>query len=136
MQKKWGIAVIAALMAGAAHAQGVTQGMERGADQGNSVGGPIGGVVGGAVGGVVGGIDGLLGIDDAPRFREHIMREHRSSYRYDEGLRAGVILPATGIGYYPVPPEYHVSPRYRYTIINDHAVLVDPETRRVVQVLD
>lgn len=136
MQKKWGIAVITALLAGAAHAQGVTGGMERGADQGNSIAGPIGGVVGGAVGGVVGGVDGLLGIDEAPRFRDHIMREHRSSYRYDDALRAGAILPGTGIDYYPVPPEYHVAPRYRYTIINDHAVLVDPQTRRVVQVLD
>jgi hypothetical protein len=41
-----------------------------------------------------------------------------------------------GITYYEVPREYHVAPGYRYTIINEHTVLVDPRTRRVVQVID
>jgi Protein of unknown function (DUF1236) len=40
------------------------------------------------------------------------------------------------MAYYRVPPEYGVAPRYRYTIGNQHAVLVDPRTRRIVQVID
>jgi hypothetical protein len=33
-----------------------------------------------------------------------------------------------------VPPEYHVT-TYRYAVVNDRVVLVDPATRRIVQVI-
>jgi Protein of unknown function (DUF1236) len=51
-------------------------------------------------------------------------------------LQPGMILPRERIVYYRVPPEYGVSRRYRYTIVNQHAVLVDPRSRRVVQIID
>ena len=81
------------------------------------------------VGGVAGGIGGLLGVDQAPRFHDYVIREHRSSYHYSEDPQVGMV-------FYQVPQEYRVSPRYRYTIINERPVLVDPRTRRVVQVID
>ncbi len=138
MQKKFGIAVVTALLASplAAQAQGIPAGAERGAAQGTAVGGPVGGAVGGVVGGVAGGIGGLLGVDEGPRFHDYVIREHRSSYRYSEDPRVGMILPSAGITYYRVPREYRVSPRYRYTVVNERPVLVDPRTRRVVQVID
>jgi hypothetical protein len=34
-----------------------------------------------------------------------------------------------------VPAEYHVT-CYRYTYVNEHPVLVEPRTRRVVEVVD
>ncbi|MGB8306793.1 MAG: DUF1236 domain-containing protein, partial [Pseudolabrys sp.] len=34
-----------------------------------------------------------------------------------------------------VPAEYHVT-GYRYTYVNEHPVLVEPRTRRVVQIID
>jgi len=34
-----------------------------------------------------------------------------------------------------VPREYGVT-RYRYTVVNDRSVLVDPSTHRIVQVID
>jgi len=34
-----------------------------------------------------------------------------------------------------VPREYGVT-RYRYTVVNDRTVLVDPSTHRIVQVID
>jgi len=43
---------------------------------------------------------------------------------------------STGVVFYQVPREYGVSPRYRYTMINERPVLIDPRTRRVVQVID
>jgi hypothetical protein len=91
---------------------------------------------GGVVGGVTGGIGGLLGVDQIPRFHDYVIREHRSAYVYAEDPRVGMILPSTGVVFYQVPREYGVSPAYRYTIINEHAVLVDPRTRKVVQVID
>jgi hypothetical protein len=135
MQRKFGIAVLAALIASplAANAQGpvggAANGAANGAAAGNAAAGPIGGVVGGATGAV----GGLLGVDQEPRFRDFALREHRSAFRYDV---PGARLPLSGVTYYPVPPEYGVDPRYRYTIVNDHAVLVDPATRRIVQVID
>ncbi len=46
----------------------------------------------------------------------------------------GEVLPAEGVRLYPVPPEYGVS-RYEYTVVDDTPVLVDPSTRRVVEVV-
>jgi hypothetical protein len=134
MQKRFGIAVVTALLASpfAVQAQGIPVGAERGAAEG----GPVGGAVGGVVGGVAGGIGGLLGADEGPRFHDYVIREHRSSYRYGEEPQVGMILPPSGVVFYRVPREYGVSPRYRYTIVNDRTVLVDPRTRRVVQVID
>ena len=134
MQKKFGIAVVTALLASplAAQAQGIPGGAARGAAEGAAVGGPVGGVVGG----VAGGVDGLLGVDEGPRFHDYVIREHRSSYRHSEDPRVGMILPSAGITYYRVPREYRVSPRYRYTVVNERPVLVDPRTRRGVQVID
>ncbi len=138
MQKKFAIAVVTALLAlpVAAQAQGLVGGAERGADRGERAAGPIGGIVGGAIGAATGTVGGVLGIDERPRFREYVVREHHPSYHYDEDLRAGAVLPERGVSYYDVPTEYRVRPGYRYTIVNDRPVLVDPVTRRIVEVLE
>jgi hypothetical protein len=119
----------------AVQAQGTVRGAQEGAEQGGHAAGPIGAIVGGAVGAATGTVGGILGVDDRPRFREYVVRRHVPFYRYDEDLRVGAVLPERGVTYYDVPPEYHVT-RYRYTYVNDHPVLVDPHTRRVVQIID
>jgi len=119
----------------AAQAQGTVRGMERGAAQGDREAGPLGAVVGGTVGAVAGTIGGILGVEDRPRFREYVVRERHPSYRYDNDFRVGAMLPESGVIYYDVPAEYHVT-GYRYTYVNDHAVLVDPRTHRIVQIVD
>jgi len=119
----------------AAQAQGTVRGMERGAAQGDREAGPLGAVVGGTVGAVAGTIGGILGVEDRPRFREYVVRERHPSYRYDNDFRVGAMLPDSGVIYYDVPAEYHVT-GYRYTYVNDHAVLVDPRTHRIVQIID
>jgi hypothetical protein len=119
----------------AAQAQGTVRGMERGAAQGDREAGPLGAVVGGTVGAVAGTIGGILGVEDRPRFREYVVRERHPSYRYDNDFRVGAMLPEDGVIYYDVPAEYHVT-GYRYTYVNDHAVLVDPRTHRIVQIID
>jgi hypothetical protein len=45
------------------------------------------------------------------------------------------VLPSTGVEYYEVPAEYGVRD-YRYTVVNNRTVLVDPRTHRVIQVID
>ena len=46
----------------------------------------------------------------------------------------GATLPNEGIGYYDVPREYGET-TYRYTVTNNRTVLVDPQSRRVMQVI-
>lgn len=134
--KTFGIAVLAlGLGIGAASAQGIVRGTADGAAAGGAAAGPVGAAVGGVVGGVTGAVGGLLGVDQRPAFRDYVVREHRSSFRYAQPVAVGAVLPATGVEYYEVPAQYGVQ-GYRYTIVNDAPVLVDPATRRIVQIID
>lgn len=119
----------------AAHAQGTIPGAERGAAEGGAVAGPIGGIVGGAVGAATGTVGGILGVEDRPRFRSYVRERGYRSYRYGEDVRVGAVLPEEGVTYYDVPAEYHVRPGYRYTIVNEDTVIVDPRTHRIVEVV-
>lgn len=118
-----------------AQAQGTVRGAERGAAQGERDAGPVGAVVGGALGAVAGTVGGILGVDDRPRFRTYVVEQRVPSYRYESDFRVGAVLPEQGVTYYDVPAEYHVS-GYRYTYVNDRAVLVDPNTRQIVQIIE
>lgn len=129
-------AVIAALAVPvAAQAQGVPGGIERGSREGERAAGPVGAIVGGTIGGVVGGVAGVLGVDERPRFRSYVVEQHRPSYRYRDEVRVGAVLPEAGVTYYDVPAEYGVRD-YRYTVVNDRPVLVDPRTRRIVEIVE
>jgi hypothetical protein len=119
----------------AAQAQGTVRGAQEGARQGERDAGPIGAVVGGTLGAVAGTIGGILGVEDRPRFRTYVVEQRVPSYRYDSDFRVGATLPENGVTYYEVPAEYHVQ-GYRYTYVNDHAVLVDPRTHQIVQIID
>ena len=120
----------------AAQAQGTVRGAEEGAAEGGRAAGPLGAIVGGAIGAAAGTVGGILGVDDRPRFREYVARERRPSYRYNEDLRVGVVLPESGVTYYEVPPEYRAPAGYRYTVVNDRPVLIESRTRRIVEIID
>jgi hypothetical protein len=74
-------------------------------------------------------------IDDSPRFRTYVMDQRLQSYRYEQPVTVGVILPEQGVVYREVPAEYGAQ-GYRYTVINDRAVVVEPRTRRIVQIIN
>jgi len=117
-----------------AHAQsngGVVTGAAAGAVGGAVVGGPVGAVVGGVGGAIVGG----MATQQSPRFHEYVATQKRPSYRYSDEIAVGSILPSDGPAYYPVPEEYGVR-EYQYSVVNGHTVLVDPRSRRIVQILD
>jgi hypothetical protein len=132
------IATFATLIAGSqfGYAQGVPGGMERGARDGERAAGPIGAIVGTAVGGVVGGVAGVLGVDDRPRFRSYVVEQHRPSYQYSEPVVVGTVLPEDGVTYYEAPEEYSAVRNYRYTVVNGRTVLVDPRSRRIVEIVE
>jgi hypothetical protein len=127
--------VLALSLPAIAQAQGVPGGIERGARDGERAAGPVGAIVGGTIGGVVGGVAAVLGADQAPRFRGYVVEQRHPSYQYREDVRTGVILPEEGVTYYEVPPDYGVRD-YRYTVVNGRTVLVDPRTRRIIQVIE
>lgn len=116
----------------AAYAQnGATGGAVAGAIGGAVVAGPVGAVVGGIGGAVVGGLSENV----QPRFRTYVVEQKRPSYAYGSEVIVGAELPEAGLVYYDVPAEYNV-PQYRYTVVNNRTVLVDPRTRRIVQVVN
>lgn len=111
---------------------GAAGGAAAGAVGGAVVGGPVGAVAGGVGGAVVGGIVG----DNTPRFREYVTEQRVPSYTYREQVRVGTVLPQRGVVYREVPSEFGVKKGYRYTVVNDQPVLVEPRTRRVIQVIE
>jgi hypothetical protein len=118
------------------YAQGTIRGAEEGAAAGDRAAGPVGAVVGGAVGAAAGTVGGILGVEERPRFREYVVREHHASFRYGEEVRVGAVLPARGVTLYEVPREYHVRPGYRYAVVNDVPVIVEPRSRRIVEIVE
>ena len=110
---------------------GTLTGAATGAVGGAVVGGPVGAAVGGVVGAVAGGIAD----DDRPRFRTYVKERQVRPYRYDGDVAVGTTLPTDGVEYYEVPSEYKVQ-KYRYTVVNGRTVLVEPGTRRIVEVVD
>ena len=137
MRNKLSLAICAALLVApmTVHAQGTVRGTEEGVDAGARAAGPVGAIVGGALGAATGTVGGILGVDDRPRFRTYVETEHVRSYDYAEPVRPGVVLPED-YTYYDVPERYHVQPGYRYTVINHRPVIVEPRTRRVVEVVE
>ncbi len=127
--------------------QDTVNGTRNGYDQGNSAAGPLGGIVGGAVGAGVGAATGAVGTagnivgsifgtpDDRPRFHDYAVEQHRASFPYDGDVEVGTVIPRRVI-LYPVPRAYHVSPRYRYAVVNDRTVVVDPRSRRIVDIIE
>jgi hypothetical protein len=90
------------------------------------------GVVRGPV--VIGDAEGIA-VDQRPAFREYIIRERVPNYTVSERVTVGNVLPEVGITYYDVPQTFGATP-YRYTVVNGRTVLVEPRSRRIVQVVE
>lgn len=74
-------------------------------------------------------------VDDTPRFRTYVREQGLPSYRVSRPVEVGTVLPARGVAYREVPAEFG-APGYRYTVVNDRPVVVEPRTRRIIQVID
>ena len=77
---------------------------------------------------------GLIAPPYRARFQTYVVQQAPPSFTYSSDLTVGAVLPEQGVTYYEVPAEYGVT-QYRYTVVNSRPVLVDPGTRRVVQVI-
>jgi hypothetical protein len=116
----------------AACQSGVASGAAGGAVTGAIVGGPVGAAVGGVAGAAVG---GALSADEAVRVRSYVVAQRRPSIRVADTVVVGQPLPPR-VRLYSVPPSVGLRTPYSYTIVNDQTVLVDPQTRQIVQVID
>lgn len=127
MKNRLAISVIACsmLLSGAAFAQSTTaQGAAEGAAAGGQVGGPIGAMVGGTVGAAVG-----AGLEIPNAVINSVPRDH--SVVVHERVVVGEPLPPT-VELRTVPQHTE----YRYAVVNDRRVIVEPRTRKVVRILD
>lgn len=78
--------------------------------------------------------DGIA-VDQRPAFRQYIIREHVPEFTVPDRVVVGGVLPDNGVTYYDVPQTFGVTP-YRYTVVNGRTILVEPRTRRIVQVVE
>ncbi len=74
-------------------------------------------------------------VEQAPAFREYVVRERVPNYTIPDRVVVGATLPEIGVTYYDVPQRFGATP-YRYTVVNGETVLVEPRSRRIVQVIE
>jgi hypothetical protein len=103
-----------------------TTGAVSGAAVGAVVGGPVGAVVGGIAGGAIG-----AAAEPPPEVRSYVVTENVPSVQVDENVVVGEPLPATVV-LRPIPRYTE----YRYAIVNHERVIVDPRTRKVIQIIE
>ncbi len=127
--KAVGIAAALLMVSGSAFAQSSTvTGAAGGAATGAIVGGPVGAAVGGIVGGVAGSV-----IDPPPqKVVTYVQQAPAPGTRVvvKEKVVVGQPLPETVV-VTPIPDE----PKYSYAIVNDERVIVEPSSRKVIQVI-
>jgi hypothetical protein len=76
-----------------------------------------------------------IAAEQFPAFREYVIRERVPAYTIPDRVVIGSVLPETGVTYYDVPQTFGATP-YRYTVVNGETVLVEPRTRRIVQIVE
>lgn len=128
MRTRFMMALLAAttLAPAAAFAQASTAtGAVGGAVVGGVVGGPVGAVVGAGVGGTVG-----LAAEPPGEVVTYVQREEIPSVAVRERVVVGEPLPAT-VQLRSVPQHTE----YRYAVVNNQRVIVEPKTRKVIKII-
>ena len=74
-------------------------------------------------------------VDQRPGFREYVVSQRVPAFTIPDRVVVGAVLPEAGVTYYDVPQRFGGTP-YRYTVVNGETVLVEPRTRRIVQVIE
>lgn len=76
-----------------------------------------------------------IAVEQRPAFRQYIVRERVPNYVIPDRVVVGGVLPEAGVVYYDVPQTFGATP-YRYTVVNGATVLVEPRSRRIMQVIE
>jgi hypothetical protein len=82
-------------------------------------------------------VDAGGGITDEqrPAFREYVVTERVPSFTVPQNIVVGATIADEGVALYDVPQRFGATP-YRYTVVNGETVLIEPRTRRIMQVID
>jgi hypothetical protein len=129
MKNRIAVSLIAASVfaSGAAFAQSTTAtGAVNGARTGGEAAGPVGEIVGGTVGAAVG-----AAVEIPNAVIMSIQGERAPSVTVRERVVVGEPLPAT-VELRPVPNYTE----YRYAVVNDRRVIVEPRTRKIIKIID
>ncbi|WP_087005240.1 DUF1236 domain-containing protein [Rhizobium sullae] len=119
-----------ALMSGAAFAGSSTV---NGAVGGAATGAILGGPAGAAVGGAAGALAGTLLAPPPPKVVTYVREAPAPSDTVviEEKVAVGQPLPQTVV-VTPVPED----PKYAYAVVNDQRVIVEPSSRKVIQIVN
>ena len=106
---------------------GATGGAASGAIAGAVVGGPVGAVVGGVAGAVMGDVT-----EDAltPETRTFVLEHKTESVVVEGDVAVGTPLPET-VQIQTIPDA-----QYGYVYVQDRPVLVDPQNRQIIQIVE
>jgi hypothetical protein len=76
-----------------------------------------------------------IAVEQRPAFREYVIQQRVPAFSIPDRVVVGGVLPEAGVTYYDVPQRFGAT-TYRYTVVNGETVLVEPRSRRIVEVLD
>jgi uncharacterized protein DUF1236 len=79
--------------------------------------------------------DPTIAADQRPAFRDYVVEQRVPAFSVPDRIVVGATLPESGVTYYDVPQRFGAT-TYRYTVVNGETVLVEPRSRRIVEVLD
>jgi hypothetical protein len=99
--------------------------------QASTNGGVVGGaVIGGTVGGLIGGTVGIAAEPPA-EVRTYVIERHVPSVRVEREVIVGEPIPPT-VELRTIPSHTE----YRYAIVNERRVIVEPRTRRIIEIVE
>ncbi|MCP3471951.1 DUF1236 domain-containing protein [Bradyrhizobium sp. CCGUVB1N3] len=76
-----------------------------------------------------------IAVEQRPAFRDYVVEQRVPAFSVPDRIVVGSVLPETGITYYDVPQRFGPT-TYRYTVVNGETVLVEPRSRRIVELID
>ncbi len=76
-----------------------------------------------------------IAVEQRPAFRDYVVEQRVPAFSIPDRIVVGATLPETGVTYYDVPQRFGAT-TYRYTVVNGATVLVEPRSRRIVEVVD
>lgn len=79
--------------------------------------------------------DGGITSEQRPAFREYVVSERVPSFTVSQNIVVGAVLADESVTLYDVPQRFGATP-YRYTVVNGETVLIEPRSRRIMQVID
>ncbi len=77
----------------------------------------------------------VLSAEQSAKIHEYAMKEKRPSVKVTEKVVVGTVLP-TRVELYTLPSDLGVMGDYRYSVVNEHTVLVEAKTHKVTQIIN